>query len=281
VGKVGTVWQYVDFKYFNVIYNSLAIDPASLDGAPDKEYTFTAKADAPPAGARYDWYVDGSKSQSNTSTGFTTSFKSEDSHKVSVKLVDKSGKEIAAAQADVTISAAATSGLQQLQQTNLFRADFYCDQFLYNRWTQTQAVSPYSYSDTYSIPENGDWMVITWNGASFSGEKVNIPGTGYTQTDEVKGTVSSDGKTLLSLEYSYSGTNDYDQRKIVASYKWQNIPIGITISENPQNYIVKMEYSISMFVGEEKVTEITLQSPPVKEYKYLSLGCGFLHFVPE
>jgi hypothetical protein len=193
-----------------------------------------------------------------------------------VKLVDKSAKEIAEAKADVTISAATTSGLAELQQKDLFRADFYCDQFLKNRWTQTQAVSPFVASDTYSIPENGDWMVITWNGASFSGAMVNIPGTGYSQTDEVKGTVSSDGKTLLSLEYNYSGKNDYDQSEIVASYQWQNIPIGVLIEKNPQNYIVKMKYSITMFVGGEKVTEITLQSPPIKDYKTPMLNCEFL-----
>jgi hypothetical protein len=123
-------------------------------------------------------------------------------------------------------------------------------------------------------------MVITWNGASFSGEKVNHPGVGNTETNEVTGTVSSDGKTLLSLEYNYIGKNDYDQREMVASYKWHNIPIGINLTENPQNYIVKMEQSITWYAGGEKVTERTLQSPPIKEYKSFSLQCGFLHFVP-
>jgi len=121
-------------------------------------------------------------------------------------------------------------------------------------------------------------MLINRNVASFTGEKVNNPKDSWKH--EVKGTVSSDCQTFLSVEYNYSVMNEHDGWELVASYKWQNIPIGTNITENPQNYIVKMEYSTTMFVGGEKVTEITLQSPPVKEYKYLSLGCSFLHFVP-
>jgi len=101
-------YEYVDFKYINVIYGSLSIDPATLDGELNKQYAFTAKADSPPAGARYDWYVDGSKVQSNTSTSYSASFKTEGSHKVSVKLVDGAGKEIQEAEAAVTIKAAAS-----------------------------------------------------------------------------------------------------------------------------------------------------------------------------
>ena len=91
---------------------SLSIDPAILNGEPNKPYPFTAKADSPPAGARYEWSVDGTRTQSNTSTRYEASFKSEGSHKVSVKLVDSAGKESPEAQAAVTISSGSKSLLQ-------------------------------------------------------------------------------------------------------------------------------------------------------------------------
>jgi hypothetical protein len=90
---------------------SLSIDPVTLDGEPNKPYPFTAKADSPPSGARYEWSVDGTRTQSNTSTRYEASFKSEGSHKVSVKLVDSAGKESPEAQAAVTITSGSKSVL--------------------------------------------------------------------------------------------------------------------------------------------------------------------------
>ena len=90
---------------------SLSIDPATLSGEPNKPYPFTAKADSPPAGARYEWSVDGTRTQNNTSTRYEASFKSEGSHKVSVKLVDSAGKESPEAQAAVTITSGGKSVL--------------------------------------------------------------------------------------------------------------------------------------------------------------------------
>ena len=90
---------------------SLSIAPPTLAGETNNPYPFTAKADSPPAGARYDWYLDGSRTQSSTSTRYEASFKSEGSHKVSVKLIDSAGEEIQEAKADVTISGGSKSAL--------------------------------------------------------------------------------------------------------------------------------------------------------------------------
>lgn len=85
-------------------FGGLSIAPTSLDWEPNKPYTFTAKAESPPAGARYEWSVDGTRMPGGTSTSFEATFKSEGKHQVSVKLVDGAGKESPEAQAAVTIS---------------------------------------------------------------------------------------------------------------------------------------------------------------------------------
>jgi hypothetical protein len=90
---------------------SLIIDPATLNGEPNKPYPFTAKADSPPAGARYEWSVDGTRMPGSASNSFEASFKSEGKHKVSVKLVDSAGKESPEAQAAVTITSGSKSVL--------------------------------------------------------------------------------------------------------------------------------------------------------------------------
>jgi hypothetical protein len=64
--KVGFDWEYVDFKYLKVIYGGLTIDPPSREGETGKEYTFTAKAEDPPAKARYEWIVDGALQETKT-----------------------------------------------------------------------------------------------------------------------------------------------------------------------------------------------------------------------
>ena len=83
---------------------SFSVDPATLGGEPNKPYIFTAKTSSPPAGARYEWYVDGTRVQSGPSTSYEASFKSEGRYNVSVKLLDSAGNEIREAKAAVTVA---------------------------------------------------------------------------------------------------------------------------------------------------------------------------------
>jgi hypothetical protein len=102
-GKVDDNWKYIDFKYVNVIYGGLAIDPLTLDGEVNKEYTFTVKADNPPANARYSWSVDNIVLQTDGQKTFKTTFKTTGKHIVLLKLLDASGKELEKAQATANI----------------------------------------------------------------------------------------------------------------------------------------------------------------------------------
>ena len=36
-------WRYIDFKYFNVLYQPMTVSPGHIDWLPGEKYTFTAK----------------------------------------------------------------------------------------------------------------------------------------------------------------------------------------------------------------------------------------------
>ena len=95
--------EYVDFKYINVTFGALTIEPEALDGEVNKDYTFTAKTESPPDNARYDWFIDGDNVKSGPANTLTTKFKSADSYSIEAKLFDKDGKEIASGEAQASI----------------------------------------------------------------------------------------------------------------------------------------------------------------------------------
>ncbi len=281
VGKIGSgssrTWEYVDFKYINVLYSGLSIAPAALEGEPEKQYTFTAKADSPPVGARYDWYVDGARLQSDPSTGFAVNFKAEGSYQVAVKLVDIAGKEIQAAQATATIRTAASGGLAELQKTTFFRTNMTCDRFYYNEVT-LKSSRTFSMGRDYPVPSDGDFMAITWSGASFSGNRVNQSWVGDSrakQTHSVRGTVAADGKTLLSLEYAFSSSIAEVWQEESYGFTLRNVPIGLKITDNPNAYIVRMAARFRASIGARLEMERTLLAPPIRDFTRFQLECLF------
>jgi hypothetical protein len=284
VGRIGIgnscTWEYVDFKYINVIYSGLSIDPATLDGEPDKQYTFTAKADSPPAGAHYDWYVDGNRLQSDPATGFAVSFKAEGGYQLSVKLVDNAGKEIQEAQATAAIKAAASGGsggLAELQKTRFFRTNMTCDRFLFNEVTPN-ASRQFSMGRDYPVPSQGDFMAIAWSGASFSGNSVNQSWVGDSRaklTHAVKGTVAADGRSLLSLEYAFSLGIAEEGQEESYGFTLRHVPIGVKITDNPNAYIVRMAASFRSSIGGRLMMERTLLSPPITDFTKFQLECLF------
>ena len=66
-------WRYIDFKYFNVLYQPMTVSPGHIDWLPGEKYTFTAKANNSPSQC-YDWDVQCKKLQSSASNSFTTEF---------------------------------------------------------------------------------------------------------------------------------------------------------------------------------------------------------------
>jgi hypothetical protein len=116
--KVGTKWKYVDFKYVTVIYNELTVNPNPLDGETGKEYVFTANMDSPPAGVKYEWYVNNELKQSSPQNTFKTSFSAAGNYTVSV-WAGAGGIELGKDEAKVTIKAGApvSTGYWQYKST--------------------------------------------------------------------------------------------------------------------------------------------------------------------
>ncbi len=86
---------YVDFRYIEVSYGSLTLQPAVLDGAPGQSLTFTAILGVPlPSGYKLEWWADGALKKSGTETSFSISFTTPGSHPVEVRMVDASGKTV-------------------------------------------------------------------------------------------------------------------------------------------------------------------------------------------
>jgi hypothetical protein len=102
-GKINNSDEYVDFKYINVIYSGLAIDPPALEGEPGKDYTFKAVFDKLPAGVTFKWLINDTSRQNTTASSFTTSFGTEGNYNIKLSILDSSGKEIQAAQATAKI----------------------------------------------------------------------------------------------------------------------------------------------------------------------------------
>jgi len=112
--------KYIDFKYVTVVLGTLTIDPATLEGEPDKPYTFTAVCTSPPAKARYEWAIDGEPVQS-TESKVTGRFKAAGTYTITCKLYDDAvagGKPIGEASATATIKGTASLSISALDGTS-------------------------------------------------------------------------------------------------------------------------------------------------------------------
>jgi hypothetical protein len=85
----------------------LTIDPATLSGETNKDYTFKAVSTSTPANAKYEWLVNESSKQKDASASFTTRFTAQGDYTVKAKLLDSAGKEVAMTTSKVTIKPAA------------------------------------------------------------------------------------------------------------------------------------------------------------------------------
>jgi hypothetical protein len=242
LGKVGDDWRYIDFKYFNIIYSPLNIDPSMLKGELNKQYTFTAMADFPPAGARYNWYIDGAKMPGNTSTSYIASFKTEGGHNVSVKLVDSTGEEIQEAKSDVTITAAPASTPALLRDCKyisfrLFQEAHCVHNFYQDDYYRSREMSNL---ESYHVVEKH--IPVTWNGLNFSGKykgKTDSAGNRERQTlfndyildCTINGSVSSDGKTIKQLKMTMIFTSASASFTETWEYEFTDIPFTAKVDK--------------------------------------------------
>jgi hypothetical protein len=202
-GKINGEEKYIDFKYFNVTFTGLAIDPSILNGEINKEYTFTAKMNSPPPNTRFIWSVDGSAAQNTNTNTLKTAFKFEGPHTVVVKALDGSGKEIAQAKSQVNIKSAAGFKLEDLQKMTGLKGKFEAQVSMKDWQASGQNISQSTLNFNFPMVHQGaqSKIKIDWNGASFSGSTTDV--VDPNATHNVSGTVSADGLKLLTLNYKY------------------------------------------------------------------------------
>ena len=238
-GNPITESKYVDFKYINIIYSDLAIDPATINGQVNKEYTFTANLKNPPANVRFSWSADGSILQTDASNTFKTTFKTEGNHTITVKVLDATGKELGQAQSTaniktVTSTTGAAFKLEDLQKMTHLKGNFDAQITIKDFDVQGTPSEKTSQRDwSFPFPAFGttfqSQLIITWNGTSFSGISMDTPNSGV--TNSVNGTVSPDGHTLVTLsyqsQYKLTGPDSpgYTEDKVI-TLSLHNVPLS-------------------------------------------------------
>ncbi len=235
------------------IPTTVSIDPPTLNGEPNKDYTFTAKVDNPPSGAQYQWSVNGKPVQNGADNSMKTKFPDAAgtvSYTIAVSLLDGKGKEIDSAKATANIAKAATpsttdtpsgSGPLLAKLQNCTTMSFDMDVSLImtpstlDKNTGKWVDSTLYYDDNcYCIGKP------TWNGSSFSVHYKDGDITGTVSSDGTKierltwkspaTSSSSSSYTLINLNLTASSFSDYSGKHTLIKAKAGN-PTAINVQD--------------------------------------------------
>jgi hypothetical protein len=263
VGTAQEAKKYIDFKYINVIYNQMTLSPATQQMEPNVEKTFNLElAEAPPQGSRFEWYVDGVLKQTGNDFSIRVSFPDEGEHIIICRIVDSTGKILQQAQGTAIVKARATTttafnNLTALHNMTKLRLTV-GGRWEITKWTGSEGETVYdgwlNHTIPYYNPGNPD-MPISWSGTTFSGELI----TGNSivnRVENVTGTVSADGRTFLTLEYTMTYVRDedastghwHDEEEI--TIKLVNIPIDHLAATSSSLYFSSYGPDMSDYVSE-------------------------------
>ena len=167
---------------------SIAIDPQKLEGSVGTQYTFTASAKNIPASVRYDWTINGKKTQSDTKNSFATTFDQEGQFQIMVVMYDNATKkDLCDAIASATIKAKNPPPLQVNKQP-----------------------PPQEANKTPVSPSGGGSASGTFPASAFNGMQItySVSGASITSSQDSEGfTVSRTMKgTLGSGQLTVSGS---------------------------------------------------------------------------
>lgn len=192
---------FVDFKWLNVYYSKLKIDPDPIAGEPDKEIEITARSGGTaPNNAKYVWnFGDGSAEVSVSNDSIVRhKFSSEGIFDVMVKLYDNSNNMMVAAD---TVKANIAKGiLSRLQKCQYATIQFSAD-MLTNEGFSFGGIHLTNRPPTLSTGGN---CPLVWGGASFSAKvdytaKTSQPGETQHITGTIGGTMSANGLIVTNL----------------------------------------------------------------------------------
>jgi len=282
---INDVRKFIDFRYFNIVCSTLSIEPESLTGNTGQEYTFRVVVGTPVSGASYEWYLNNSLLQGTTAATVSYTFNNAGAYTLSVKQKDSTGKELGTASSSITInenpSTADANILTMLQNMKSVEAQV-GGQLTFKFW---HGESWSSYEGEIPAEERLDTSIgtlpvkpteITWSGTTFSGKAQILDDPLNPIKYEVNGTVSSDGKTLLALNYSYEEFGYSEADKLDVAYatrdikriQLKGIPLtvgadtvtGALTGSSVKNYVVLLDSQRLVYKDGELIETIVYQS---------------------
>jgi hypothetical protein len=254
-GKINDAYEYVDYKYLNVMYTdsgSLAIKPDSSSIETGQTQILTVTSSKPASKPSYEWFM-GSLSlnikstsvKASTDKTYTFDFAQPGTYEIIVREWDEgaSPRKLTGgtANATVTVKESGTKRLSLLQKQVGVQLTL-TGTHTYKVWqapdNTTNEVKQGSLSCPQSISGEIRSMPISWSGTGFTGIFTN-GGLVYT----LNGNVSSDGTTLTNLTYSFvnnsKGTYQYSDTTVKIAVAG-GIPIW-GIDGTPSNTISNAE----------------------------------------
>jgi hypothetical protein len=268
--------KYIDFKYLNISYNSLVIDPATMESQPAKKCTFTAKADDIPAGTTFEWLVDGKTKQKDNNTSFSISFPEERDYAIMVRMLDKDGKEVATAEATASIKKADNEVKNGGFSNISLKIGLYASETTYDSQYQTTT----QHQDVHS------WTCIfhtvSWNGASFTATR-DWNDSSRVGTEKITGQVAANGSLTFTLTQDWKdGPNSRWQSQVT----FTGIPAGADANywqihgpELLKKYLTSFSYRDTNDNGSYKGSTSVLWEGLPKDYNPLSYW--YIDWTPE
>ncbi|MFN4150605.1 MAG: PKD domain-containing protein, partial [Candidatus Sericytochromatia bacterium] len=217
--------EWTDFKYVNIKYADLSIQPSVTNGVPNQEYTWKLQSGLP-ANTVYEWtFGDSSDESVIGALPVSHKYENEGTYTITVTAKDpKNNKEIGSASATAEIKNTTVSKYPKV--TAAFKADVYTDPFIES-------------SGGYNIPMlgasnyRGDTIMgpLTWSGDNFSTVYQNTDSSitrieGLAMTTTIKGSIDFATNTLKNIYVNNTTTMD-GKVSSVTGFSAKDVPLQL------------------------------------------------------
>ena len=270
-GAKNNVYEnYIDFKWINVFYSNMTIDPNPLNGNINTEYTFTAKTQGtlPPNATKYVWNF-GDTTADVIITGSTTAkhtFTKEGSFTVSLKLYDNvTNQLLASAASTINILTSFTNEILATQTVKIVLTGV----VVYDKYYPNSTINYIYENPIINKNYERNSQTISWSGLSFS---INYtykfpPFEGYTGQDTltatgtINGSISQDGKNISNITAHEKVTHKINQAYTDLTIVIIDIPfivkttIGCTTCVNYLDYFYSAPSPVQSKIASLQMTE--------------------------
>jgi hypothetical protein len=187
-GKPYTVGKFVDFVYYNIIYNPLSIEPGYIEANTDESVFFTAKGSSVTEGNLYIWKVDDLVIQEDTLELFITDFLQAGTYNIELEMVDYETGESTFAKAVAVIAVASptttppTTTPENRGKPEIGFQKIYVDYQVTGWFYQETAWGDPSEAEK-PLSDSMNFENLTWNGHSFEGDNGSYTISGAVDND--------------------------------------------------------------------------------------------------